>query len=54
VTATVDVGSNGGTAYTRPSTVPAASDTVLVTATAYNAAGWAQSSVLNPQGFSHG
>jgi RHS repeat-associated protein len=49
VTATADVGTNGGTAYTRPSTVPAASDTVLVTATVYNAAGWAQS-VTDPRG----
>jgi YD repeat-containing protein len=45
----VDVGTNGGTAYARPATVPAASDTVLVTATAYNAAGWAQS-VTDPRG----
>jgi YD repeat-containing protein len=30
-TASVNVGTNGGTAYTRPNTVPARSDTVLVT-----------------------
>ncbi len=40
VTAIVDVGTNGGTAYARPSTVPAPSDTALVTSTVYNAAGW--------------
>jgi RHS repeat-associated protein len=40
LTTTVNVGTNGGTAYIRPSTPPAGSDTVLVTSTAYNAAGW--------------
>src|SRR5262249_31726154 len=35
--ATVDVGTNGGTAWTRPGSVPSRSDTVLVTSTAYNA-----------------
>jgi RHS repeat-associated protein len=35
--ATVDVGTNGGTAYTPPSTVPARSDTVLVTSNSYAA-----------------
>ena len=39
--ADVDLGTNGGTSYTRPADAPAASDTVLVTATAYNAAGLA-------------
>src|SRR5262249_3370550 len=38
--ASANVGTNGGTAYTRPSTVPARSDTVLVTSQIYNAAGW--------------
>jgi RHS repeat-associated protein len=47
--ASVDVGTNGGTAYTRPASVPAASDTVLVTSTAYNSAGWVQS-VTDPRG----
>jgi RHS repeat-associated protein len=42
LTATVDVGTNGGSAYTRPSSVPSASDTVLVVSTGYNAAGWAE------------
>jgi RHS repeat-associated protein len=40
LTASVDVGTNGGTAWTRPATAPAASDTVLVTQYAYNSAGW--------------
>ena len=39
---TVNVGTNGGTAYTRPGTVPAGSATVLVTALSYNSAGWVQ------------
>jgi RHS repeat-associated protein len=38
--ASVDVGTNGGSAYTRPSSVPSRSDTVFVTSTAYNSAGW--------------
>jgi RHS repeat-associated protein len=49
LTAQVDVGTNGGAAYTRPGTVPAASDTTLVTAYAYNAAGWV-STVTDPRG----
>ena len=36
LTGVVDVGTNGGTSYTRPSSVPSRSDTVLVTTTAYN------------------
>jgi RHS repeat-associated protein len=47
--ATVDVGTNGGTEWTRPSTVPARSDTVLVTSQAYNAAGWVET-VTDPRG----
>ena len=43
LTASVDVGTNGGTAYTRPATVPTGSATVLVNQYAYNAAGWLQS-----------
>jgi RHS repeat-associated protein len=35
LTASVNVGTNGGAAYTRPGTVPARSDTVLVTSTGY-------------------
>ena len=41
LTAVVDVGTNGGSSYTRPSTLPSRSDTVLVTTTAYNSAGLA-------------
>jgi YD repeat-containing protein len=36
-TATVDVGTNGGSAYTRPASAPARSDTVLVTSYGYAA-----------------
>jgi RHS repeat-associated protein len=49
VTATVDVGTNGGLAYTRPSTPPSSSATVLVTTDSYNAAGWVQD-VVDPRG----
>ena len=41
LTGVVDVGTNGGSSYTRPSTLPSRSDTVLVTTTAYNSAGLA-------------
>jgi RHS repeat-associated protein len=44
LTDSVDVGTNGGTAYTRPATVPSRSDTVLVSSTGYNAAGLAETS----------
>jgi RHS repeat-associated protein len=37
LTDSANVGTNGGAAYTRPSTVPARSDTVLVTSTGYKA-----------------
>jgi YD repeat-containing protein len=47
--ATANVGTNGGTAYTRPPSVPARSDTVLVTSSTYNAAGWAEN-VTDPRG----
>src|SRR5205823_741538 len=43
------VGTNGGSAYTRPSSVPARSDTVLVISQAYNAAGWADTAT-DPRG----
>ena len=36
------VGTNGGSSYTPPSSVPGRSDTVLVTERAYNAAGWVE------------
>ena len=41
LTGVVDVGTNGGSSYTRPSSVPSRSDTVLVVTTAYNSAGLA-------------
>ncbi len=41
LTGVVDVGTNGGSSYTRPSSVASRSDTVLVTTTAYNSAGLA-------------
>jgi RHS repeat-associated protein len=47
--ATVDVGTNGGAAYTRPANVPPVSDTVLVTSSVYTAAGWVDS-VTDPRG----
>ncbi len=40
LTASVDVGTNGGVPYTRPATVPARSDTVLISSNAYSPAGW--------------
>ena len=49
LTATVDVGTNGGTAWTRPSTPPSHPPTVLVTTYGYNAAGWVQD-VIDPLG----
>ncbi len=47
--ATVDVGTNGGAAYTRPSTVPTRSDTVLVTSYEYDDAGRVRD-VTDPRG----
>jgi RHS repeat-associated protein len=47
--AEVNVGTNGGTAYTRPATVPAPSDTVLVSSTAYTPAGFVDSTT-DPRG----
>jgi RHS repeat-associated protein len=49
LTTTVDVGTYGGTAYVRPATPPAPSDTALVTSYDYNAAGWVQN-VVDPRG----
>ena len=43
--ADVNVGTNGGSAWTRPSSVPSPSATVLVTTTAYNAAGFVDNQV---------
>jgi RHS repeat-associated protein len=49
VTATVNVGTNGGSAYTRPSSAPSASDTVLLTQYAYTSAGFLDSTT-DPRG----
>src|SRR5262249_46305467 len=49
LTTSVDVGTNGGTAYTRPSTPPAASDSVLPTRDVYDAAGRVQD-IIDPRG----
>ncbi len=49
VTATVDMGTNGGVAWTRPNTPPAASATALVTTYAYNGMGQVQD-VTDPMG----
>jgi YD repeat-containing protein len=49
LTASVDVGTNGGSAWTRPGTPPSPSDTVLVTSYAYNAMGLVQD-VTDPKG----
>jgi RHS repeat-associated protein len=45
----VNVGDDGGSTYTRPSSVPSDSATVLVTSDSYNAAGWVQD-VTDPRG----
>jgi RHS repeat-associated protein len=52
LTAEADVGTNGGTAYSRPATPPAASDTVLLTTWSYNAAGWLDTTT-DPRGIVH-
>jgi RHS repeat-associated protein len=49
LTATADIGTNGGSSYTRPSSAPSRSDIVLVTSETYNAAGW-MDSVTDPRG----
>jgi len=49
LTAEVDIGTNGGSAYTRPSSVPSDSATVLVTSYAYTAAGFVDSTT-DPRG----
>ena len=49
LTASVDVGTNGGAVYTRPGTVPARSDTTLVTTVSYDSAGRVQD-VTDPRG----
>ena len=45
----VPTGTHGGTAYTRPSSVPGRLDTVLVTDYTYHAAGWLDT-VTDPRG----
>jgi YD repeat-containing protein len=47
--ADVNVGTNGGTAYIRHSTIPMPSDTVLVPSYQYNVAGWLQDTI-DPRG----
>ena len=47
--ADVNVGTDGGSAWTRPSTVPTSSDTVLVTSTTYNSMGMTDA-VTDPRG----
>ena len=49
LTATANVGTSGGSAYTRPSSVPSRSDTTLVTSYTYNPAGWVNE-VTDPRG----
>jgi RHS repeat-associated protein len=49
LTASVNVGTNAGSSYTRPSSVPSRSDTVLVTSQTYNTAGWVSTST-DPRG----
>jgi len=49
LTADVNVGTNGGSSYTRPSSVPSRSDTVLVASYTYDAAG-RQDTVTDPRG----
>jgi RHS repeat-associated protein len=49
LTASVNVGTNGGVDYVRPATAPAASDTSLVTTYTYDAAGRVQD-VTDPKG----
>ena len=47
--ADVNVGTNGGTAWVMPGSVPSRSDTVLVASYTYDAAGWLQSTT-DPRG----
>lgn len=49
LTDTVDVGTYGGTTYTRLSSAPTRSDTALVTSYTYNDAGWVDT-VTDPRG----
>ncbi len=47
--ASLNAGTNGGSTWTRPNTVPASSSTLLVTNNVYNGAGWLQD-VIDPMG----
>ena len=49
LTDSVDVGTHGGVAYTRPTSVPSRSDTALVSSVEYDSAG-RQSKVIDPRG----
>ena len=49
LTDAVNIGTNGGAGWSRPSAVPADSDTVLVNHTDYNSAGWVLDTV-DPRG----
>jgi YD repeat-containing protein len=49
LTDVVNVGTNGGSSYTRPGSVPSRSDTVLVNSIGYNTAGW-QAESTDPMG----
>ncbi len=49
VTTSVNVGTNGGSSYTRPSSPPSRSDMVLVTSCTYNSASF-QDTVTDPKG----
>jgi YD repeat-containing protein len=49
LTASVNVGTNGGLSYVRPGTAPARSDTAVVTTYTYDAAGRVQA-VTDPRG----
>src|SRR5262249_11158183 len=50
ITASADVGTNGGSVWTRPSIAPARSDTVLLTGYDYNQPGFLFK-VVDPRGF---
>jgi RHS repeat-associated protein len=52
ITATVDVGTNGGVPYERPATVPGRSDNVLVTSYGYDAGGNVMD-VTDPRGITN-
>ena len=49
MTGEANAGTNGGSSYTRPGSVPSRSDTVLVTSMTYNDAGWV-ATTTDPRG----